>query len=310
MAKSLISIAILLASSVAAPPTLHAKKPKDPKAYTCMAVSYYGNRRIVAWQDFNPTGQPLGPSGGVVTEGIPAEIGIPVVLQLTDDVAAQATDLPKNCSPSKSEFQKYAYYTCEERWSDGPDRFSISGDGSRVNLTRTMPSGMTLQLGWSDNSSDGDPRVRQYAYADFRRDGISLGGTYPPALIFQLPRPWGQANSVRVDKQGRWIDPKTEVGEARIGKRVYREWSGANFVVVVRHQVLEELRKSEGDLVITAYSATTGVYAQETFPRDLHQQTEAKLKDGYRRLMAKQVDPVKHCKREMEEIGPPIILTH
>lgn len=309
MAKSLIGIAILLALGALAAPQLQARKPKAPKAYTCIAVAHYGMRRMVVAQDFAPSGQPLGPPRGEVTEGVPPEVAVPVSLQLTEDVTAQAKDPPANCSPAKGDVRKFAAYECEEVWSEGPDKFVIGQNGAWVNVTRTMPSGMMVQLGWSAGSFEEDPRERQYVFGDFLRDGLTSGGTYRKPLIFELPRPWGQANSVRIDKQGRWLDPKTEVGEARIGNRVYREWSGANFVVGVRHEVLEELLKSDGDLVITAYSTKTGAFAQETFPRDLHQQLEAKLKAGYLRLMAKQTDPVKNCKRETFEAGPPIILT-
>lgn len=309
MAKFLIGMAILFSVSALAAPPLLARKDKLPKAYTCMAVAYYGNRRMVAEQDFTPTGQPVDLARSEASADIPPEVATPIRVQLTADVLRMGSDPALNCSPAKGDWQKYAYYGCAEAWSDGPDQFWIGEDGGNARMIRTMPSGMSLQLGWSDNSSDGDPREGHYAKPDFLRDGLSVGGTYRSVLHFELPAPWGRANAVRIDKQGNWLEPKTEVGEARIGQRVYREWSGANFVVVVRPEVLDELRKSEGDLVITAYSTVSGVVAQEIFPRDLHQQTEAKLKAGYRRLMIKQTDPVRNCQRQALEIGPPIIIS-
>ena len=130
-----------------------------------------------------------------------------------------------------------------------------------------------------------------------------------PGLFFTMPPPWGSENrGVHVSrKKVEWT--YRQGGEVRVGRRVFRDWSSSNALLFLTQDVLSQLLADPGDIEVTATDTVKGVIAREILPRTLMADIEAQVQQGFDRLRASQGDPVARCKREVQEVGPEIIVT-
>lgn len=283
---------------------------RKPRSFACAAAAQYGSQPITVSLQYTAGGQRSGTPTVSVGKYIPAEVAETVVAQLTDVAERLAANPEQNCTPDtwKDELQ-YERFTCDESWTDGLDRFELADDGDRITVQRTYPSGMKVYTNQQSYYIDRSPFEGSYWDEDFLRDGLGHGvRSRLPFIYVSMPMPWGSDRTLQYNAAGKLIGDSDELGEARVGEKFIRSWSNSNNLLFMPADVLDPLLSEPGDIILTAYSIKRGLVAREVLPRDFREQWEEKLKQGYRRLLAKQADPVNRCQHILYHQGPPIII--
>lgn len=287
-----------------------AKAPRG--THVCMAVTTYDLSEIRVSQLVTRSGEPVGGPGVQYGPSMSAAVAEPLIAILKSELPARMADVPRLCTPvDKADEQKYLRFTCDDEiWKTETERYSISGDGRRFYYIRKMAGGMEFHLFWGIPHGFDAPigALWNSEHYDFLKLGITRGGTVRLPLYFNMAGSWGSGNSTRRVGNGRWESRYDELGEARVGNRVYRDWSASNTMLVLRPDVQEQLLQAPGDFQITAYRVSTGIAAQDTLPRNILSLLDDQFKQGYARLLERQRAPHEKCRREEAQDYPPLIV--
>lgn len=293
-------------------------KPAAAKAprgtHVCMAATTYNLGEIRVSQLVTSSGQPVGGEGVQYSPAMSADVAAPFVALLREELPSRIADPAKFCTPvDLIEEQKYLRFVCDDEiWTTDTERYSISGDGRRFSYIRKLAGGMEFQLFWVipdhlDGPIDALWRSEHY---DFLKLGITNGGAERLPFYFNMVSPWGNGNFTRRVGHGPWESHYDEAGEARVGNRVYRDWSNSNTLLLLQPDVQEQLLQSPGDFQITAYRVSSGVAVQDTLPRDILGTMDDEFKLGYARLLERQRTPQEKCRRVEAQDFPPFFIVN